>query len=51
MFRKIERNKVLESLSRHKDVTVDFLDQIKRIPKEILENKGSNLAEKAITMS
>lgn len=51
MFRKIEKKQVLESLSRHKDVTIDFLNQIKRIPKEILENKGTDLAEKAITMS
>ncbi|MHA2245432.1 MAG: DUF4130 domain-containing protein [Candidatus Hodarchaeales archaeon] len=51
MYRKIEKKKVLDSLSRHKDVTTDFLNQIKHIPKEILENKGNDLARKAVTMS
>ncbi|MFX0050575.1 MAG: DUF4130 domain-containing protein [Candidatus Hodarchaeota archaeon] len=51
MFKKIEKKMVLDSLSRHKDVTSDFLRQIERIPKEILENLGTDLAKKAIRMS
>jgi hypothetical protein len=51
MFKKIEKGLVLDSLSRHKDVTSDFLKQIERIPKEILENIGSDLAKKALRMS
>jgi hypothetical protein len=51
MFKKIEKEMVLDSLSRHKDVTSDFLKQIERIPKEILENFGTDLAKKAVSMS
>ncbi|MFX0174441.1 MAG: DUF4130 domain-containing protein [Candidatus Hodarchaeota archaeon] len=51
MFKKIEKKQVLNSLSRHKDVTSDFLRQIERIPKEILENIGTDLAKKAVRMS
>ena len=51
MFRKIEKKQVLDSLSRHKDVTMEFLKQIKGIPKKILENVGTDLAKKAVAMS
>ncbi|MFX0183097.1 MAG: DUF4130 domain-containing protein [Candidatus Hodarchaeota archaeon] len=51
MFKKIEKRLVLDSLSRHKDVMSDFLKQIERMPKEILENIGTDLAKKAVRMS
>ncbi|MFX0085835.1 MAG: DUF4130 domain-containing protein [Candidatus Hodarchaeota archaeon] len=51
MFRKIERNKVIDSLSRHKYVTSEFLNKVKSIPKEILENLGTEDAKKAVSMS
>ncbi len=51
MFRKIEKKQVLDSLSRHKDVTIEFLNQIGDIPKDILENVGTDLAKKAVAMS
>jgi len=42
---------VIDSLSRHKDVSNAFLEKIKQIPKEILENVGSDIARKAVSMS
>ena len=45
------KKNVIESLSRHRDISVAFLDEIKRIPKEILENVGSDIAKKATSMS
>ncbi|UCE12617.1 MAG: DUF4130 domain-containing protein, partial [Candidatus Heimdallarchaeota archaeon] len=42
---------VLDSLSRHKNVTTEFLRQINGIPKGILENLGTDLAKKAVAMS
>jgi hypothetical protein len=51
MFRKITKKQVLKSLSRHKDITTDFLNEVNAIPKEILENLGNDLAKKAISMS
>ncbi|UCG00283.1 MAG: DUF4130 domain-containing protein [Candidatus Heimdallarchaeota archaeon] len=51
MFRTIKKKEVLESLLRHKDVTPVFFQQIEDIPKEILENVGTNLAKKAVAMS
>lgn len=51
MFRKIEKNQVLDSLSRHRNVTAEFLRQINNIPKGILENLGTDLAKKAVAMS
>lgn len=51
MLRKIVKKDVLSSLSRHKDITTEFLDKIKSIEKVILENVGTDLAKKAISMS
>jgi hypothetical protein len=51
MFRKIKRNSVLDSLSRHNDITSEFLNTVKRIPKEILENLGTEDAKIAVSMS
>lgn len=42
---------VIDSLSRHKDVSNAFLEKIKQISKEILENVGSDIARKAVSMS
>ena len=51
MFRTIKKKEVLNSLSRHRDITPDFFRQIKEIPNEILENVGTELAKKAVAMS
>jgi hypothetical protein len=51
MFRRIDRKEVLNSLSRHKDITEEFLSRVKTIPKAILENVGTEVARKAVTMS
>ncbi len=51
MFRKIERKNVLDLLSRHRNITSEFLDKVKGIPKEILENLGTEDAKKAVSMS
>lgn len=51
MFKNIKKNKVLDSLSRHKDITPEFLRHIEDMPKEILENVGIDLAKKAVAMS
>jgi hypothetical protein len=51
MFRKIEKKKVLSSLSRHKAITNDFIQEVTSIPRDVLENVGSDLAKKAVSMS
>ncbi|MFX0123251.1 MAG: DUF4130 domain-containing protein [Candidatus Hodarchaeota archaeon] len=51
MYRNVKKKEVLDSLSRHKDITPEFLRQIEEIPKEILENVGTDLAKKAVAMS
>lgn len=51
MFRKIEKKQVLSSLSRHKAITNEFIQEVTNIPKEVLENVGSDLAKKAVSMS
>ncbi|MFW9904113.1 MAG: DUF4130 domain-containing protein [Candidatus Thorarchaeota archaeon] len=51
MFRIIKKKEVLTSLARYKDITPDFLNQIKEMPKEILENVGTERAKKAVAMS
>ncbi len=51
MFRKIAKKDVLISLSRHKDITTNFLEKIKGMEKVILENVGTDLAKKAVSMS
>ncbi|MFX1507371.1 MAG: DUF4130 domain-containing protein [Promethearchaeota archaeon] len=51
MFRTIRKKEVLASLARHKDITPDFLNQIEEIPREILENVGTEEAKKAVAMS
>lgn len=51
MFIKIKKKQVLDSLARHKDISLEFLNQIKTLPKEILENVGTDLAKKAVAMS
>lgn len=51
MFRTINKKEVLASLARHKDITPDFLHQIKEMSKEILENVGTEQAKKAVAMS
>lgn len=45
------KKNVIESLSRHENVSIAFLDEIRHISKEILENAGSDLAKKAVSMS
>ncbi|MHA2074423.1 MAG: hypothetical protein ACW97X_07375 [Candidatus Hodarchaeales archaeon] len=51
MFRKIVKKDVLKSLSRHKDISSQFFEKIKSIEKVILENVGTDLAKKAVSMS
>ncbi|MFX0015941.1 MAG: DUF4130 domain-containing protein [Promethearchaeota archaeon] len=51
MFRKITRKQVLDSLSRHKNATTELLENVKLIPKEILENIGTDVAKRAVAMS
>jgi hypothetical protein len=51
MFRVIKKKEVLTSLARHKEITSDFLNQINEMPKEILENVGTEQAKKAVAMS
>ncbi|MFW9855190.1 MAG: DUF4130 domain-containing protein [Candidatus Thorarchaeota archaeon] len=51
MYGKIERKEVLDSLSRHKDITEEFLNRVKSIPKVILENVGTKIAKRAVAMS
>jgi hypothetical protein len=51
MFRKIVKKDVLKSLSRHKDISTEFFEKIKSIEKVILENVGTDLAKKAVSMS
>jgi hypothetical protein len=51
MFRKIVKKDVLRSLSRHKDISTEFFDKIKGMEKVILENIGTDLAKKAVSMS
>jgi len=51
MIRRVKQKEVINSLARHKDITDEFLTQIKNIPKDILENLGTDLAKKAVAMS
>ncbi len=45
------KKNVIDSLSRHRNVSITFLEKIKQIPKEIIENVGSDIARKAVSMS
>ena len=51
MFRKIEKKQILKSLSRHMDITDEFYQQVTGISVDILENVGSDLAKRAISMA
>lgn len=51
MIRRVNQKEVIDSLSRHRDITEEFLTQIKTIPKDILENLGTDQAKKAVAMS
>ncbi|MFW9777787.1 MAG: DUF4130 domain-containing protein [Candidatus Heimdallarchaeota archaeon] len=51
MYGKIKRKKVLDSLSRHKDITEEFFNRVKSVPEVILENVGNEIAKEAVAMS
>ena len=51
MIRRIHKKKVIEALSRHKEVNNKFLEEVKALSKEILENIGNPLAKRAVRMS
>jgi len=51
MIRRIHKKKVIGALSRHKEVDNKFLEVVKALPKEVLENIGNPIAEKAVRMS
>jgi hypothetical protein len=51
LYRTIKKKKILDSLVRHKDISLEFLRQVEEIPKEILENVGTDQAKKAVAMS
>lgn len=51
MLRYIHRKEVLENLKRHRNMNPKLLSKIKDIPAHILENLGSDLAKKAVSMS
>ncbi|MHA2295104.1 MAG: DUF4130 domain-containing protein [Candidatus Hodarchaeales archaeon] len=51
LFKKIEKKKVINSLSMHESVTDEILAKIKDIPAGILENLGNNLAKRAVKLA
>ncbi|WP_455464069.1 DUF4130 domain-containing protein [Candidatus Hodarchaeum mangrovi] len=51
MIRRIHKKKVIRALSRHKEVDDKFLEEVKTLSKEILENIGNPIAKKAVRMS
>jgi hypothetical protein len=51
MQRFIYKNEVISSLKRHQKVTPEYIRKIQRIPKQVLENVGTDLAKEAVALS
>ncbi len=51
MQRFICKEEVISSLKRHRQVTPEYIRKIERIPRQVLENVGTDLAKEAAALS
>lgn len=51
MQRFIYKDEVISSLKRHQQITPEYIRKIQRIPMQVLENVGTDLAKEAVALS